>query len=124
MRADSGDTSSSTARLPVLNGREPLPDGVRLHLTTPPGLTWFEGHFPSRPVLPGVAQLAWAITYSREHFGFDHDPVGVDRVKFLATVPLDKPLMLDLHREQNRVNWQLLADDIPLSQGRLAFRAR
>jgi len=124
MRADSGGTSSPAARFPELHGREPLPGGIRLRLTVPPELVWLEDHFPSRPVLPGVAQLAWAIAFARDHFGFDHDPVGVERVKFLGTVPLEKPLVLELHRERNRVDWQFLAEDIPLSRGRLAFRAR
>lgn len=121
MRADTGGTSSSAARLPELRNRQPLPDGVRLHLAIPPALVWFRGHFPSRPVLPGVAQISWAVFYSREHFGFEHDPVSIDRVKFLDTVPLDKDLLLDLHREENRVSWQFLANDAPLSRGRLNF---
>lgn len=121
MRADSGGTPSTAARLPILNGREPLPDGVRLRLAIPSDLIWFDGHFPSRPVLPGVAQIAWAVAFSGKHFGFDHDPVGIDRVKFLETVPLDKTLLLELHRAGDRVTWQLMAEDTLLSRGRLTF---
>ncbi len=121
MRADAGGTSSSAARLPELRSRQPLPEGVRLHLTIPPDLVWFQGHFPSRPVLPGVAQIAWVVFYSREQFGFGHDPISIDRIKFLETVPLDKTLLLDLHREEHRVSWQFLADDVLLSRGRLNF---
>ncbi len=121
MRADAGSTSSPAARLPELRNRQPLPDGVRLHLAIPPNLVWFRGHFPSRPVLPGVAQIAWAVFYAREHFDFGHDPVSIGRVKFLETVPLDKALLLDLHREENRVSWQFLADAALLSRGRLNF---
>lgn len=121
MRDDAGGTSSPAARLPELRNRQPLPDGVRLHLAIPPNLVWFRGHFPSRPVLPGVAQIAWVVFYSREHFGFAHDPVAVDRVKFLDTMPLDDILVLELHRNENQVNWKFLTDRVLLSRGRLAF---
>ena len=121
MRADSGGPCPSAARLPELNGSEPLSDGVRLHLEIPPGLVWFRGHFPSRPVLPGVAQIAWVVSCSRDHFGFGHDPVSIARVKFLETVPLEKPLTLELHRKSNQVAWELLTDEALLSRGRLVF---
>ncbi len=124
MRADSGGTPTPAARLPELHGREPLPDGIRLRFTVPPDQIWFADHFPSRPVLPGVAQIAWAIAFARGHFGFDHDPVAIDRVKFLETVPLGEPLLLELQREGARVNWQLLAEDRPLSRGRMTFRTQ
>lgn len=121
MRADADGPSSPAARLPELRNRQPLPDGVRLLLAVPADSVWFRGHFPSRPVLPGVAQIAWAVFYSREQFGFSSDPVSIDRVKFLETVPLDKALLLELHRQDNRVSWTFLADDVLLSRGRLNF---
>ena len=121
MRADSGDPGLTAPRLPEPTGSEPLADGVRLHLSIPSDLAWFQGHFPSRRVLPGVAQIAWVVFYSREQFDFDRDPTAIDRVKFLEPVPLDKGLLLDLHRGANRVTWQLLADDALLSRGRLVF---
>ena len=105
-----------------MNGVEPLPDGVRLHLDIPPDLIWFRGHFPDGPVLPGVAQVAWAIAFSRKHLDFNHDPVVIERVKFLEAAPLDKTLQLDLHKAGNRVGWRLLADETVLSSGRLTFR--
>ncbi len=121
MRAESGAPSPTATRLPQLNASESLPDGTRLHLAVPPGLVWFEGHFPSRPVLPGVAQIAWAIHYARRHFEFTHDPSRIERVKFLEPVPLEEPLQLELHREGDRVTWEFSAGDTLLSRGRLAF---
>jgi len=121
MRAESGAPSPTAPRLPQLNASEPLPDGARLHLAIPPGLVWFEGHFPSRPVLPGVAQIAWVVYYAREHFGFTRDPSRIERVKFLGAVPLEGTLLLELHRDEDRVRWELLAGNTVLSRGRLGF---
>ncbi|HYW77467.1 MAG TPA: hypothetical protein VFA48_12765 [Gammaproteobacteria bacterium] len=121
MRTESGAPFPTGARFPQLKACESLSEGVRLHLAIPTGLVWFEGHFPSRPVLPGVAQIAWVVYYARRQFRFSHDPSRIERVKFLETVPLDRPLLLELQLEGNRVNWQLFADDTLLSRGRLYF---
>lgn len=121
MRPESGAPSPTATRLPQLIASESLPDGARLHLAISSDLVWFEGHFPSRPVLPGVAQIGWAVHFARGHFGFMHDPPRIERVKFLEAVPLEGTLQLELHREGDRVTWEFSADDTLLSRGRLAF---
>ncbi|MDR2678973.1 MAG: AMP-binding protein [Zoogloeaceae bacterium] len=44
---------------------------LTLALTLPPGLLWFQGHFPDLPVLPGVVQLDWVAHFAALHFGCD-----------------------------------------------------
>ncbi len=44
-----------------------------LTLDLVPELSVFEGHFPSDPILAGVVQVHWAITYAVGIFG----PFGV-----------------------------------------------
>lgn len=121
MRTEVRPPSETAARLPETTGREPLPDGVRVRLRVPSTLAWFAGHFPGNPVVPGVAQIGWAIDCAREHFGQARDPAGIDRVKFLQTVPLDTPLALELRGGAARVDWRLLAGDELLGSGRLLF---
>ena len=42
---------------------------LKATLAIPAGGPWFEGHFPGRPILPGVAELALAIAALRKETG-------------------------------------------------------
>lgn len=121
MQAEPGGQHSSAARLPDLNGCETLPEGVCLHLSVPSDLIWLKDHFPTRPVIPGVAQIAWAIAFARNHFDYPEDPKVVERVKFLHPVPLGKPLQLELRGIDRTVTWLLRHEAVTCSSGRLLF---
>jgi len=98
-----------------------LQEGVCLRLEIPAGLAWFDGHFPDAPILPGVAQVGWAIAFAREHFALGGDPKRIERVKFLHTARPGARLDMELVREGNHIVWRLLEADALLSQGRLEF---
>lgn len=40
-------------------------DALAVRLFMDPGLFWFRGHFPVQPIVPGVAQIAWALFYAK-----------------------------------------------------------
>ena len=42
----------------------------------------FDGHFPGSPILPGVAQVDWAIAFARERFAMPPRFVRMDALKF------------------------------------------
>ena len=41
-----------------------LPHQAEIVLQLDPSLFWFSGHFSVQPLLPGVAQLNWAMDYA------------------------------------------------------------
>ena len=49
----------------------------------------FAGHFPGRPVLPGVVQLDWAVRLAASCFGFRFRPALRVRVKFMRIIAPD-----------------------------------
>ena len=59
---------------------------VALSLTIPPDLVYFDGHFDGAPVLPGVAQVHWAVGYAREYLGVEGRFVRLEAVKFQQPV--------------------------------------
>lgn len=67
---------------------------LRLHAAA--NLFWFRGHFPTLPILPGVAQLDWALHYGLTRLALGKSFVSIDNIKFQQPVPPDSELALQL----------------------------
>jgi acyl-CoA synthetase (AMP-forming)/AMP-acid ligase II len=61
---------------------ERTPRRATLEVDLSPGLRVLDGHFPGTPIVAGVAQLDWAIAWSREAFPVSGQLVRLDAVKF------------------------------------------
>ena len=70
---------------------------LRLHAAA--DLFWFRGHFPTLPILPGVAQLDWALHYGLSRLAIGKHFRSIENIKFQQPVPPDAELELQL-------NWQ------------------
>lgn len=68
--------------MPVPRWDERTPAAARLQLELDPALHVFDGHFPQARILPGVAQLDWAIRFGRDAFPIPPHFVRMDAVKF------------------------------------------
>ncbi len=55
-------------------------------VTTDPGSRWFSGHFPSQPILPGVAQLGMVAELLAAQHHLDLRLTALRRVKFKKIV--------------------------------------
>lgn len=55
---------------------------AQLMLSVSPHLFWFKGHFPLHPILPGVAQVDWAVKYGCELLAKNFNFAGIENVKF------------------------------------------
>jgi len=82
-------------------------DVIHLELTIPEELFWFRGHFPEFPILPGVIQLDWVLTFSREHFDTPSAMGQEFQVKFNQPIlPSDAlTLTIALERDRNRLRF-------------------
>jgi acyl-coenzyme A synthetase/AMP-(fatty) acid ligase len=61
------------------------------------GLGVFDGHFPGNPVLPGVAQVDWALSWGRERFGVEAPFRRLEQLKFPRPVGAGAVLDVELH---------------------------
>jgi 3-hydroxymyristoyl/3-hydroxydecanoyl-(acyl carrier protein) dehydratase len=57
-----------------------------VQLALPGDHTAFAGHFPGRPVLPGVVQVDWAVRLGSTCFGYRFRPATRVRVKFMRII--------------------------------------
>ncbi|MBQ4833478.1 acyl-CoA synthetase [Pseudoalteromonas sp. MMG010] len=72
---------------PICEVIEKTPQSVRLNLTIPENLYYFQGHFDQAAILPGVVQLDWVMHYLKTYLQVDCDKVmSVDALKFQIIV--------------------------------------
>lgn len=96
-------------------------DKVELTLLVEPTLPQFEGHFPGHPVLPGVAQLDWALLFGRELFDIDGGFTGVEALKFQRVVVPGTRLTLTLEWQAGRLGFRYQSALGPHASGRVQF---
>jgi acyl-coenzyme A synthetase/AMP-(fatty) acid ligase len=90
-------------RLPaILDLRTPEDGLAELDLRIPADLFWFQGHFPGRPVLPGVVQIDWAVEFARRHLGLDLPAAREFQIKFKAVVEPEDRLVLALRHDPTK----------------------
>ncbi|MCO6537914.1 MAG: hydroxymyristoyl-ACP dehydratase [Gilliamella sp.] len=67
-----------------------------IELTISSDLFWFEGHFKSQPLLPGVVQLNWVLHYTQKYIDDSLHLLSIDVIKFQCPVIPEDRLTLHL----------------------------
>jgi len=96
----------------------------RLLMEVSPDLSYFRGHFPGNPVLPGVVQVHWAVVFSCKLYGVCEVPPEIKRLKFKSVVAPPRIMELSLSRPgANEVQFEYSSLGQQHSLGRLIFTA-
>ena len=74
-------------------------NGVDIDVLVNPDLVWFDGHFPGRPILPGVVQIDWALAMARTYLGLAVTSGRRFQVKFKAIICPRDQLVLSLDHD-------------------------
>lgn len=96
--------------IPEIETSEIDGDSARFELRLQPELRWFEGHFPGRPILPGVAQLHIAALLAERIWGTAFDGHDMSRVKFRNVMMPEERISLTLVRKGERLDFQYVRD--------------
>ncbi|ARN23057.1 AMP-binding protein [Piscinibacter gummiphilus] len=90
-----------------------------------PELLVFDGHFPAVPILPGVAQLDWAVGFARECFAIPPRFLRLDVLKFQSPVRPGMLLTLTLtwRPETGSLAFTYTSDAGPHASGAVVFGA-
>ncbi|RQO37122.1 AMP-binding protein [Herminiimonas sp. KBW02] len=98
---------------------------IELEVTVPSDLFYFDGHFPEAPILPGVVQLDWAISYGRQYFELPLHFQGVNALKFQHVIQADQPVTLELlhDAQKNSLNFRYYSPQGQHASGRILFAA-
>jgi len=107
-----------------LQRTQPEAGKLCLRLAVPATSGWFEGHFPTQPVLPGVAQLDWVMAYAAE-LAPEMRFSSIDNVKFQRPIVPQSELELNLQWDAIRsvlsFSYSLLTEQggVPASSGKI-----
>jgi 3-hydroxymyristoyl/3-hydroxydecanoyl-(acyl carrier protein) dehydratase len=98
-------------------------DHAELEVHWPRQLHYFSGHFPDAPVLPGVAQLHWAIKIARDLFAMPPAFNGMHGLKFQHVVLPDDITRLKLHYDAQKqsLSFTFASATRQYSSGRILF---
>ncbi len=96
-------------------------NGLELLLEITTELACFDGHFPGRPILSGVAQVDWAVRFGK-NLGFDPDKfTAIPRLKFQTLIEPDCRVALILRRTNTGLRFAYTSGETLYSQGLIDF---
>jgi 3-hydroxymyristoyl/3-hydroxydecanoyl-(acyl carrier protein) dehydratase len=75
------------------------------------------GHFPGRPIVPGVVLLDIVLNHAQQQFGSDLRIAGIDQAKFLAPLLPDQDAQLTLARIGSRLQFTIRHESMLIAQG-------
>ena len=109
--------------LPEVLGIERTDDGAMLSLRIPDDLAYFDGHFDQVAIVPGVAQIQWAVHYARQYLGLVQVFSHMESVKFKELLLPGQHLQLSLLYLQaaRKLEFSYRSEAAEYSSGRIYF---
>ncbi len=98
---------------------------VKLEVSIPVDLYYFDGHFPDAPILPGVVQVDWAIAIGRRYFVLPRHFRTINALKFQHVIQPGNVVTLELTHdsEKNTLGFRYLSALGQHASGRIVFAA-
>lgn len=94
---------------------------VAFDVRVPHDLKYLEGHFPGRPIVPGIAQLALIERAAHAAFPDLVAPKGLRRLKFQKELLPGDALVVELERSGDDVRFVIHKHDAEASRGLMSF---
>lgn len=94
-----------------------------VEIVVPADSAWFEGHFPSHPILPGVVQIGWAVHFAALMHDFDSAVRILEQIKFKRPIGPGACLVLRLEpsADRGKLRYDYRDGDASCSSGTLVF---
>lgn len=90
------EQAAAMPEVPPLTWLKREPQEALVCLDIHPSLSAFNGHFPQAPILPGVAQLDWALALGQQCFALPATLLRLEAIKFVRPVTPGTQVYLSL----------------------------
>jgi 3-hydroxymyristoyl/3-hydroxydecanoyl-(acyl carrier protein) dehydratase len=104
---------------PTIQNRSESPDlGADVHIDA--ASPWFRGHFPGRPVLPGIAQMGMVFDLIQQDFNQPVRLTAVSRVRFKQLILPDDRIRIEVTPKANKTGmyaFRILKENELISNG-------
>lgn len=93
---------------------------VTLCLFIPKDIIFFQGHFPQIPILPGVAQVDWAMFFAKKNLNIATENYkSIEQIKFTNIIKPDTTLFLSLKSENDSLTFKYFNNSTTYSLGKI-----
>ena len=100
-------------------------NGIIIGFYIPDELHWFQGHFPGSPILPGVVQTDWAITYGARYLNLPTHISRLEVIKFKNLIQPDMEVDLELDIKPNgKLAFIYRHNGDEMSSGRIVYHTQ
>ncbi|MDO6685294.1 MULTISPECIES: ApeI family dehydratase [unclassified Agarivorans] len=107
--------------VPTVESVEDVNGSVNISLFIAADLPCLQGHFPNLPVVPGVAQLHWAIEFATEYLNVPSKVVALEALKYQHVMQPNCRLQLSLRfdKEKSKLYFSYFNENNKYSSGRV-----
>jgi 3-hydroxymyristoyl/3-hydroxydecanoyl-(acyl carrier protein) dehydratase len=106
---------------PTILSEDPIEGGIVLTLRVDEDITYFQGHFSTYPLLPGVTQIDWAYHYGTTRLNTPAVFKGMEVIKFFKPITPDSTVELTLkwNAEKQKLAFIFQSSEGKHSSGRI-----
>lgn len=108
---------------PPVDAVRKIEDGIEIDLRIAADLAVLEGHFPGMPIVPGVAQIDWAVQFADREIGLGLMAAQAFQVKFRRIMVPGMAVTLVLRHQpaKRRLGFEYRWQGETLSSGSIAL---
>lgn len=99
-------------------------DHVELGLVVSSELPCLQGHFPQLPVVPGLAQLHWAVLFGAEYVAPSNQVLAVEALKYQHVMQPGNEVTLYLRFDvkSHKLHFKFYSEQHAYSSGRILLK--
>ena len=102
IKSDINAIFESNLAEPIMQNITKTDSNLSADLTFLKDSSYFKGHFPNHPVLPGVIQMHFVLLFIKQYFNMETNDYHIIKLKFSNLILPDTPVHFELKRNSEK----------------------